>query len=207
MALSVISSSIELGGRPERLTAGRYGVHQLGVVHSGGRQVDRHRDEVAGAVPGGALGERLREHPARELADHAGLLGEGDEDVGHQQPTCRVLPAHQSFDTGDELGARVDLGLVVEAELALLDRIGQLACEREAREAGPLEVVAVAPHLAAVGLGLVHGHLGPPQQGGHVETVAFVVEIGLGDPDAPAKTKAYAPDLDRLRQRGEKARS
>lgn len=65
-------------------------------------------------MPGGALRQRTRQRPVRELTDGSGLLRERHEDVRQQQPAGWVMPADESLDTGEVTGAGENLRLVVE---------------------------------------------------------------------------------------------
>ena len=58
---------------------------------------------------------------------------------GAEQPALRVLPAHERLEAGHGAGPHVGLGLVVQDELAGLERPVQLAHEPQ-----PLAAVAVA---------------------------------------------------------------
>ena len=69
----------------------------------------------------------------------------GTNTSGPDEPALRVVPAHERLDAGDEPGADGRLRLVVDDELALLERAAQLAGERQARG-------AVALLRAVVGL-------------------------------------------------------
>src|ERR1035441_25481 len=94
-------------------------------------------------MPAGAFGQGLLKYPVRELADHACLLRERNEGVREQQATGWVAPPDERLDARDHFGPGVDLGLVVEVELVVVEGVGQLAGEREARHAGALEGIPV----------------------------------------------------------------
>src|SRR4029077_18068159 len=83
--------------------------------------------------PDRVLSAAFLEHPLTQVHDEAGVLGEGDERASWEQPTRRLLPAHEGLDPFEAAGAEVDLGLVEEPQATVVDRAPQ----------GDLEVVAV----------------------------------------------------------------
>ena len=92
---------------------------ERGVEEGAGREVDRDAELVALlAATRGTWRMRGAEHPAGERDDQAGLLGDRDELLGHEQAVARVVPAHERLDADDAAGHEVDLGLVVQRELA-----------------------------------------------------------------------------------------
>jgi hypothetical protein len=54
---------------------------------------------------------------ATERKDEAGLLGETDEVAGRDEPTHRVIPAHERFYADDAAALERDDRLVVDGEL------------------------------------------------------------------------------------------
>ena len=191
-ALSVISSSIERGGKPERLTAA-----VTAPMSSGSCTVAADRFTATGmkwparCQPAHSR-EGLFQYPIGELADHAGLLGEGDERVRNEQAASRVPPTHERLDATDSLGGGVDLRLIVETELPVVDRVRELACKLEAGNARALEVVAVAPYSTAVRFCLVHGDLGPVHESRHRQAGTALIDSGFGDAEA-RREAAVAP--------------
>ena len=71
-----------------------------------------------------------------------GLLGERDEVVGADEAALRVVPAHERLDGVHPAVVQDGLGLVVERQLALLERAPQLADEGQA--AGVVGLAAAA---------------------------------------------------------------
>src|ERR1700733_4574554 len=96
--------------------------------------------------------------------DYRGALGERDELVGLQQSQRGMLPADEGFDTAQLARARVDLGLVIQGQLARGGGSAQVSEEDE-----PGEIIVVVRRLVARervmgGLGLVHGYIGVTQE-------------------------------------------
>ena len=91
-----------------------------------GRQVHRHERFVAscrGIAPCARLATGRLEHPAAERQDQPRLLGQGDERNWWDQATDGMLPADEGLEPDDPFGREVDQRLVVQAELAALDRL------------------------------------------------------------------------------------
>jgi len=99
---------------------------QVGVDQRAGREVDRHGQFLAVCVPARHLVQGLGEHHAGQRWHQPGLLDQGQEGVRVDQATGGVVPAHQGFDTVDFAAVQVDLGLVVQDELAGAQRGPQL---------------------------------------------------------------------------------
>ena len=112
------------------------------------------------------------QHPASDRAYEPALFRDVDELRRRHQPARRMGPADQRFGAGDRSGPEVDLGLIVQSELAPLQGAPQALLDRLPLD-GPHvhlrleELVA----LAAVLLGLVHGCVGVLDQGLDVEPV------------------------------------
>ena len=109
---------------------------EVEVEQVGGPEVDRDAEVAAEAVD---LLQRAVEHERGERAREPALLRERQEVRGREQPAPRVLPAHERLDAARRAARQVGLGLVVQDELAGVDRVAQLAHERE-----PLAAVVVA---------------------------------------------------------------
>src|SRR5207244_1231621 len=93
--------------------------------------VDRDAEVSALRSPGGALAESRIENVARQRPDQPGLLGQGYELIGLQQPAVRMLPARQRFDPAHLARRRIGFGLVVDDDLVALECAPQLSDERE----------------------------------------------------------------------------
>src|SRR5581483_7554004 len=91
-------------------------------------------DAAALALPEAALAERRVEHEPGDAPDQAGLLGHRDEGVGADEPPLGMLPADECLHRRHLAGGDAGLGLVVDDELAPLDRGPELADELEPRE-------------------------------------------------------------------------
>lgn len=101
------------------------------------------------------LAAGLLHHPVAERVDDAGPLGHGDELAGRDQAALGIAPAHERLDAHDRAVGRAADRLVVQLELAALDRPPQPRGQREALERiGGLG--AVDRDAAAGGLRLVH---------------------------------------------------
>jgi len=105
-----------------------------------------------------------------------------------------VRPAQQHLGAHDLPAAQVDLRLVVQDELAALERRAQVAGEREPLDAVAVELERVALDAGAPLLGLVHRDVGALHE--HVDVLAVLRE--RGDPDAGAQLQAHAGDVERL---------
>ncbi|MDQ3774896.1 MAG: hypothetical protein M3461_11300 [Pseudomonadota bacterium] len=71
-------------------------------------------------APGRGLLARAREDPSSDGYDEPGLLGDGDELRGGDEPALRVPPAQQRLDTGDRQGPEIEQRLIVQRQLATL---------------------------------------------------------------------------------------
>ena len=180
-------------GHQERLD----GVRQVRIVQVAHRQVHRDRNAEASGVPDTALADRRLEHPATQRRDQAGLLGERNEVVWHDQATPRVLPAHQGLDPCQARVGAVALGLVVEPQLVALDTLAQLTAERQTLGAVIVLLALVHGPAAAGPLGDVHRHVCPAQ---HRLGVAAVLGV-QHHAQAPANVDAGALEFERLVQR------
>jgi hypothetical protein len=91
-----------------------------------------------------------------------------------------MLPANQCFNPTDHAGAELDLGLVVENQLAARDALAQL--EQQLELAGRLFFLGVVGDRVstACSFGVVHRDVSAPQQLGR----GLAVFGKHGDPDA-----------------------
>src|SRR5436853_7425388 len=78
------------------------------------------------------LAQRLIEHPGRQRLDEVGLLRGGNEVIRWQQAVAGMAPAHECLDLCGSPVRHGDDRLVVQHELELVDRIAQLADQRQA---------------------------------------------------------------------------
>ena len=175
---------------------------QADVEHVGGRQVDRDGQVRVLEPPLGALAQRGVEHPAREVGDRAGALGERDELVGLQQPVLGVLPAHERLDARHAVALERDLRLVVQDELVALDRAPQLAQEAEPGRRVGIALGRVGLDAALGALGVVHRDVGALDQRRDVAPV-----LGReGDADARVELDGDPVQAERPAQRVVEAR-
>ena len=195
---SVISSSSRDGAKPG---LEQHRVHEAGevaVAELDRRQVDRDLQRLR---PGGGLAAGLAQHPFADRHDEPAFLGERDEGAGRDQATLRMLPARQRLEAGD-LAVDARLRLVVQHQLAALDRRSQVVLER-APLAQPLVHVGLeeADRAAPLGLGAIERGVGVAEQRGGVGAVDRIDR----DPDAQPDAQAVAVDLEILRDGGEQA--
>ncbi len=92
-------------------------------------QVERDRDGQPSRLPGCVLAQRCTQHPATQRPNKPGLLGNRDEHIWRNQPALRVTPADQRFDGGQRARPDVHLRLVVQDELAAVDRVAQVSLQ------------------------------------------------------------------------------
>ena len=143
-----------------------------------GRQVHRHHEVALEGLHPHRGPARLQQHPAAQLDDHPGLLGQGHELVGGDETPFRVLPAHQGLDAVHAAGAQVHDRLVDEGELVVEDRLAQVLLEGELLDGALLQTGLVVLDPGPVGtLDAVHRDLGVAQ---HV--LAGGTEVGHAHP-------------------------
>ena len=134
------------------------------VEQVGGAEVDRDAEVVAGSRSAAHLLERAVEDERGQRPRQAALLDEREEVAGAEQAALGVVPAHERLDAAHRAGPQLRLRLVVQDELAGLERGAELADEREPLAA----VVVAADHVDLVAgahaLGLVHRDVGALQQ-------------------------------------------
>ena len=75
----------------------------------------------------------LQQHEAADGHDQPGLLGHREELLRQQQAAPRVVPAQQGLEARHLAAREVDERLVVDPELAALDRPAQVGLELQAR--------------------------------------------------------------------------
>ena len=170
---------------------------QAEVEQVGGAEVDRDAEVDAGAAQLADLRQRPVKDERRQRAGQLALLDEREEVAGAEQAPLRVLPAHERLDAAHGAGPDVGLRLVVQHQLAGLQRAVQIADQRE-----PLAAVAVALGqvdlvAGAHPLRLVHRDVGALEQ---PEPGARVVREDR-DADAGVDVDPDAADLERLLQR------
>jgi hypothetical protein len=97
-----------------------------------GRYVDRdrHRSRNARRRASALPAAGFAQHPASDRNDQAAFLGNRNETLRQHQAPFRMLPAQQRFDAGDALAFKVDLGLVMQRELAAFERPPQITFDQ-----------------------------------------------------------------------------
>ena len=120
---------------------------------------------MAGAPPRLQVLERLRQHPVADARRQPGVLDQRQELHRRDQAALRMVPAHQRFQAEHHAAAHVHLGLVVQRELRLVQRLVHAADRHHAFFVAPAvfrveELTAVAAGL----LGAVHRVVGMAQQ-------------------------------------------
>ena len=164
------------------------------------REVDRHGQLLASLPPDSGLPAGLAQHPLAERPDQAVGLGGRDELTGQHQPALGMVPADQRLDTGEAPGRELELRLVVQHELAPLQRLAQLALEPPAR----LRLLVhrrleQAKAVAALRLGAVEGEVGVLEQ--RVRVLPVLRE--QGDADAGGDMHLVAVELERGGERAQ----
>ena len=131
----MISSSSRAGSRPAWRNASLDRGQEMSIAQLHRRDVDRHGEPPALLPPEPCLPARLAQHPRPKWTDQAVGLGQRDELVWQHQPALGVVPADQRLDTGEAAAAKIELRLVVQYELAALQRQAQLTLQPSTRRA------------------------------------------------------------------------
>ena len=118
---------------------------ELGVRDDLGRDVDRHGEPLGHRGPARGLRDDLVEHEPRQRNDGAVRLGERYEVARRHELAGVGPPTHESFGAADVMRRDLDLGLVVDLELALRNGALQLGLEFPQRRLllrriGPVDV-------------------------------------------------------------------
>ncbi|KQV52080.1 hypothetical protein ASC93_05445 [Massilia sp. Root335] len=148
----------------------QHGLLQAAARELAARDVDgdmhRRRHD---AGPRGDLAACGVDHPVADVDDQAGLLEHGNEFPRRYQALPRAVPAQQGLRARDAAGVDLGLGLVVEDELPVADRLVQCVLERQPVPRLGIhfirEEVASSPLL---GPRLVQGDIGILEQGRRV---------------------------------------
>ena len=112
-------------------------------------------------VPRSDLLAGLVEDVGPEGLDQAGLLGDGDELGGGDEPALGVLPAHQGLNAEHGGASETHDGLVVDAQFTALKGATQIGLDFEAFDgSGPHAALERLDAIAAPLLGPVHGGVG-----------------------------------------------
>ena len=148
-----------------------------------------HRDSQGQSAVGPlrALSERLAEHVRRQRLHELGLLGEGEEFAGKHQSETRVRPSDECLDADDLTTSQLDLGLVVEHELVVLDRVLEFAEHEQPRLPRPRRFAQL--DRPARDLRFVHRLVRMLQQTVDVVAVVGVDRESGADPDLERDTR------------------
>ena len=112
------------------------------------------------------------ENPVADVQDQTGFLGQSDELARRDHAARRVRPTHQRFGADHAAAAQAGLGLEVEDELSLAERLAQLAFELPLLLGAPVHFRAVEEVArVAVLLRPLHRYVGVAMQGGDVVPV------------------------------------
>src|SRR5581483_2313635 len=95
-------------------------------------QVDGHPQVQPLGLPYACLTACFVQHPVPDGHDEAGLLGERNESARRDQSASGMAPADQRLRTLYVSRADIDLGLVMQLELALGERVAQAIFELQA---------------------------------------------------------------------------
>ncbi len=109
-----------------------------------------------------------------------------------------MLPANQCLDRRGPPGAQIDLGLVMQDQLAARDRRAQTTEQLEALTAVLVGVGGVDGHPDRQLLGPVHSHVSAPHQRSWITSVSGSER----DPDTSVHAERESADIDTFGQRG-----
>src|SRR5438874_232314 len=104
------------------------------------------------------------EYESPERQDQAGLFGESDEVMWHEQTAARVVPAGQRLEVDGLLREAVDEGLVADLDAVVQDRFAQFGLEVENLGRTATETSVAVPTAGPLRLGFVHRQVGVVQQ-------------------------------------------
>ncbi len=190
---------VEQVGRQAGFRQGRLdAVEQVAAPELQDGEVHRHPDRMAEGEPGARLPAGLFQHPFADGDDQAAALGQGDEFHRRDGAELGVVPAQQGLEAEQAAMADVDLGLVVQRQLAVVQGVPEQPLQAHLLEgmlvrAGGAELEGVAPLV----LGVVHGGVGFLEQ--EVEDLAVLGKHA--DPDAEADRHRVPIELEGLAER------
>ena len=146
---------------------------EAGFDELAGGEVHRHPPGPARVAPLPGLHAGRAYRPRADRDDHAGLLGELEEVARSQEAARRMFPTQERLDADDRVAGELVDRLVMQDELAPLERGTQIGFELEAPSGFFDEVVVeVVPVRAALPLGAVHRGIGVAQQRGGIGVFA-----------------------------------
>src|SRR5439155_1917880 len=107
-------------------------VRQVEVEQIAAGEIDGDANVEAHSQPAGAAAHRLSQHVSRQRLHETRVLGEGNETLRPQESLLRMLPTDERLESEHLRRAQADLRLVVDDQLALLDRAPELAEQLQA---------------------------------------------------------------------------
>src|SRR5260370_26100144 len=129
-----------------------------------GREIDAHgARRLAGEqlLPSARLTTRFLEHPLADRNDETGLFGDRYERCWRDQPALGMLPADECFPARDAPRFQPDQRLIVNPELAALEREAQIALQLQTLHRVCFQTeVEQGVAVLAVGLGAIERQVG-----------------------------------------------
>src|SRR5471030_93119 len=186
--------ALQRGGHAQRQRRGEFARRDVDG------QADRRQ---AGQLPRLRLRAGFLQHPLADLHHQPGGLGQRDEFGRRHQAALGMQPAHQRLGADDLAAADAELGLVVQQQLAVAERVAQPGFDAHAFLHALVHVLAVEGDVVVLAvaalLGAEHGDVGQPQQR---FGVAAILRVDA-DADAAADPQIVAVDQEGLGQRGQ----
>ena len=144
--------------------------------------------------PGLGVAQRLRQQRIGHLANRGGILGDGYERLGQQQPSRRMLPSRQDLVANRLRGLEVDQRLVVGNDLSRFDGAFHFRLKLDALLQSFVHgAVEEAVLTASLRLCPIHGHVRLPQRGFDIGAVTLGHRIiAVGTWIAGGHAHAYA---------------
>src|SRR6185503_3072655 len=186
-----------LRSEPAGLERLRHSRDEAGLGELAGGDIDAD-DHLAVVEEADRLRARLAHDPRADRDDQAGLLGDRDEVGRRHHPGAGAVPADEGLDADDPAGRDGELGLEVDDELVVRDRLTQVGLDRLAGDGAVADdLVEHRPAAAAGLLGAVHGGVGVANEVG-----GLGVRVGRDrDADAAADERVTVLEREWLGQR------
>ena len=122
---------------------------EIGIVQLFGRHVDRDAHVLG---PFGSLLAGGAHDPFADRADELRFLRDGDELGGRDRAEFGIVPAQQRLEPRQPLGRGVDDGLVIELQLAAIERLAQRDLEHAALLRIDVQLRLIGVEDAAAGI-------------------------------------------------------
>eukprot|EP01022_Parablepharisma_sp_SALTPOND_P021784 TRINITY_DN435_c2_g8_i2.p1 TRINITY_DN435_c2_g8~~TRINITY_DN435_c2_g8_i2.p1 ORF type:complete len:1118 (+),score=384.08 TRINITY_DN435_c2_g8_i2:11710-15063(+) len=157
----------QVGGEMMASQGLAHGRDQALVIQLAGRDIDGHRQQRHPLrAPLHQLATHGLDDPAPQRLDQVMRLGQADEFAGKDQAMLGMLPADQRFHADHTVVLQLHLGLVMQAEFVLLERLAEASQQLQAAHRDRIERGIVEAIQAAAGaLGVIHGGIGIAHQG------------------------------------------